>query len=332
MDELLLDFASLAKGRRVAGIAYALRIERRVARNDKPYFDFQLRDHRHRVVTGRKWDIVPDESYACPGLIYVEGEATEYRGDLQLRIRRCEERDGDDSPFVPRPYRPLATLAADLDRLLMSIEDPALAAIFDRWPTFSRQLGNAAASMRYHGAYPGGLLEHTVNVAKICDRAAGIYAGVVDRDLLLTGALLHDVGKIDAYDPSGSTGRTDDELLLGHIVRGVLLVRELTEGIPGLSPKRRQALLHLIASHHGQKEWGAATEPASIEAFILHYADQTDATVTGLRDAARDAVSSDRWVFFPMRKTHVIRPDTGSPDQHAEADGAWEDEFSEVPF
>src|SRR5690606_31058206 len=128
-----------------------------------------------------------------------------------------------------------------------------------------------------------------------------------------------------------------DARLLGHVVRGIRMVEQLLSTADDIDEERRAGLLHLIASHHGQPEWGAAVRPATIEAWILHYADQLDASVTGARDVLRAASPNEAWVWFPMRESRLRVPPTNGasdPDGQDEPDTAlsYLDDSEDVPF
>lgn len=335
MQHYALDFATLVVGQVVEGIALAFRVERRHKKSGEPFLEFGLRDLERREVRAVKWDVVDGEEYSCPRLLYLTATVREYQGKRELHVTECAEHDGDITPYLPGPYRD--DNRAVFYALADSIRDPGLTALVKRAVNTFPGFLTSPASAKYHGAYREGLLEHSVNVARICDTAASLYNGAVDRDLLIAGALLHDIGKVGLHPVDAPDQVHPDARLLGHVVRGIRMVEQLLSTADDIDEERRAGLLHLIASHHGQPEWGAAVRPATIEAWILHYADQLDASVTGARDVLRAASPNEAWVWFPMRESRLRVPVTNGasdPDGRDEPDTAlsYLDDSEDVPF
>ncbi|MBX5443948.1 HD domain-containing protein [Sphaerobacter sp.] len=335
MQHHALDFATLVVGQVVEGIALAFRVERRHKRGGEPFLEFRLRDKQLREVRAVKWDVVDGEEYTCPTLLYVAATVKEYQGKRELHVTECEVCNGDIAPYLPGPYR--NDNLAEFWDLVDTLRDRSLTALLERAvETFSDFL-TSPASAKYHGAYREGLLEHSVNVARICDAAASLYAGAVDRDLLIAGALLHDIGKAGLHPVHAPDQVHPDERLFGHVLRGVRMVEDLLAMADDIDDERQAGLLHLIASHHGQPEWGAAVRPATIEAWILHHADQLDACVTGARDLLRAANPDDGWVWFPMRESLLRVPATNA-SSHPDGPERWDpflnsrDDPEDVPF
>jgi 3'-5' exoribonuclease len=166
-----------------------------------------------------------------------------------------------------------------LQNLMASMRNDYLSSLLDQFfgcPERVKAYTTAPAAKLYHHARLGGLLEHSLHVAQICDCLATVYPGV-DRDLLLTGAILHDVGKTEELFWPGIIEYTDSGKLLGHIVIGINQIRTLIEKISGFPPELELKLLHLIASHHGRYEWQSPKRPKFLEASLLHHADLVDA-------------------------------------------------------
>jgi 3'-5' exoribonuclease len=175
-------------------------------------------------------------------------------------------------------------MCSELDAVIRSVRDRPLAALLRRCLGAAGVLGKAyrvhPAAKRNHHAYVGGLMEHSLSVAAICDRLATHYArhgARIDRDLLVAGALLHDLGKVRELAGGYSIAYTDAGQLLGHILLGIGMVTREAESVPGLSGERLLLLQHLIASHQGKPEWDSPRVPQMVEALILHYADDLDA-------------------------------------------------------
>jgi 3'-5' exoribonuclease len=257
-----------------------------------------------------------------PGhVVQVLGEVADYRGHRQLRVSSL---------------RVLPPSAAELGRLLPSVGDVtrywetvdtwraelakprlrAVLALFFEDADFRRRFEQCPASISGHHAALGGLLTHTVEVgaiARTIARAAG-----ADPELVLAGALLHDIGKLDAYRWDGVFGYTDQHYLLGHVVLGALLLeRRLNEApAPPCTPEERQLLLHLILSHHGRLEHGSPVLPLTLEAEVLHWADNASAKTASMAEALRDADAFTEGLISQKRVWQLDhrRPYRGSSD------------------
>jgi 3'-5' exoribonuclease len=198
----------------------------------------------------------------------------------------------DDLPlFLPGPNRDSGEMEAELEDAIASVTEPGFRALLSSLLATESEAGQgfrlAPAATRNHHAHLGGLLEHTLSVTGICHHLAAHYGERIDRNLLITGALLHDIGKVREIGAQAGFAYTDEGRLLGHILLGLRMVRE---GAIGLDvPESRLLLLeHLIASHQGRYEWQSPREPRTLEALLLHYADDLDAKF----DPARTAVES----------------------------------------
>lgn len=270
-------------------VACYLVLERRRAetRQNKPYLKLSLGD-RTGTIDAFVWDEADRWEPLCctDGFIGVRGRVGSYQDRLQLKVQWIEPlkvEEADLARFLPSSPRDRDTMLRELDALVASVEDEPLRTLLRRCTGKGTALGRAyrssPAAKRNHHAYLGGLLEHSLSVAGVCDRLAEHYRvqGVaVDRDLLVTGALLHDVGKVRELQPSGSFAYTTAGQLLGHIVIGIQMVAEEAASIPGLDGERLLLLQHLVASHQGRHEWASPKVPQLLEALLLHYADDLD--------------------------------------------------------
>ncbi len=150
-------------------------------------------------------------------------------------------------------------------------------------------------------------MEHTLNVMKTCASLADLYPQV-DRDLLLTGAALHDIGKVEEYVWDGAIDFSDAGHLVGHIVSGAMMVKEAADKIPGFDPVLNLALQHMILAHHGSKEFGSPKQPKSIEAMMLNHADDLDAKVAIYADAIKDSDGNGETGLFTKKHFILERP------------------------
>jgi 3'-5' exoribonuclease len=179
---------------------------------------------------------------------------------------------------------------------------------------FLNQFANAPAARSMHHAYVGGLIEHTLSMARVARFLADHYSHV-NKSLLLAGVLLHDLGKAMEYETTGSFDFTDDGRLVGHIVRATILIERAADelaaqGQLSLSEDQRRQLVHLIASHHGTLEWGSPVVPKTLEAILLHQVDLLDSRVQGFFDHLSNDDGDDLWTVRPsyMFNTELRRP------------------------
>lgn len=257
-----------------------------------PYWRLELKDASGSM-EAKIWSplSLSFPSLAAGQMVQVEGHVSLYRDQLQLTVDALRILDEDEVAALPMEdyvlcsARPAADMLADIERLCDSV------LVYRPWKKFMRSvladrrirplLLRAPAAKSVHHAYAGGLLEHMLSVAELCMLMADHYPEL-DRQLLLAAALLHDIGKIDEMGGLLVTEYTDEGRMLGHIVQGIVMLEPyLCKS--GLEPELIMHFKHLIASHHGEPEFGAAREPVTPEAFVLHYADNIDAKMAQCR-------------------------------------------------
>jgi 3'-5' exoribonuclease len=181
--------------------------------------------------------------------------------------------------FLPASEQSTDSLFEEFREVVSTVQNRYLRRLLDLLledSSLVENLKTTPGGKLWHHAYVGGLLAHTLKVTEICEKAAGMY-DLVDRDLLITGALVHDIGKIQAYSAKGFFDYTDEGRLVGHIVSGDQLIDGKIQMVDGFPPNLALRLRHLILSHQGQLEFASPVVPKTIEAVILHYADEMDA-------------------------------------------------------
>jgi len=296
--------ADLPDGKRVRTYFLCAKKETPTTQKGATYLRMTLRDASGEL-TAINWD--PDTMLlaGCE-----EGDVCEAEGKFKVHekygpqlyvdsLRRLDEGQYDSGTLVA--VSPVATgdLDARLAAVLAAVTQAPLRTLLSLTLDTTREPGATfavvPAAIRNHHAYRHGLLEHSVIVAETALRVGEEFANV-DRSLLVTGALLHDIGKTRAYsaDPM-ATGMTDEGILLGEIVAGLEIVRGLISETPAVSPATAQLLLHIIASHHGEREKGSPIVPQTREAVIVHYCDDMTARVAAIDEAARKAPEGSRW-------------------------------------
>lgn len=238
-------------------------------------------------VEGKIWERAEDANALINtgDLLEIKGSVIEYNGLLQVNIgtfRVCPDSEFDPREFLPTSLRDTGEMLAEIRGMIDSIENlnlkRLLLSFFDdgEWV---REFCAVPAAKANHQAYLGGLLEHTLNVARAASAAAGLYPRL-DRDLLLAGSILHDIGKIKEYSYARNIDVTDQGRLLGHIVMGVSEVDRRISGLEEPFPEGlRIKVLHIITSHHGLYEWQSPKKPKFTEAAVVHILDMLDSVV-----------------------------------------------------
>jgi len=248
-----------------------------------------------------------DEPTVAPGgVIRIGGHLNEHpRYGRQIVVSTLEEPAADEvdwAALVGGPARPVPALLHDLDGLLESLADPRLARLMRRLLGRDAPLGAAyrrAPAAKYnHHAYPHGLLEHSVQVARLVDAAADTFSEL-DRDLAICGALLHDIGKLDAYESSGPAAElTDRGKLEGEIPMGYYRVRCAIEEHEHFPPELGERLLHVILAHHGRLEHGSPVMPSTREAAVVHAMDALSGTLGAFDRLKRESSADQSWSRF----------------------------------
>jgi 3'-5' exoribonuclease len=252
--------------------------------------------------------------------VRIHGTVEEYpAGSRQIRIERLQLVEiRDFSPFLPQSKRDREEMRLELQQVLGDIEDPYLSKLLQQLfgdERFEATFSKAPAAKRYHHACIGGLLEHTLAVVKLCSFVAGEHPEI-DRDLLLTAAILHDVGKATSYTQGPVLDLTDEGKLVEHVVQGALVVQTAIDGIEGFPQDLRNRLIHAILAHHGALERGSPVAPQTLEALALHHADWMDGDVRGFLDHVEsEPPSADGWTGFSSMFGTRLYPGRGEPGE-----------------
>ena len=302
-----VPLSDLEDGQRV-GAVYAVRErELRRKRNGEPWLRLSLGDASGSCEAVSWEEAEALYAIAAPGTpVFVTGlfEISERWGSKIKLSGLREAADGEYGPedLATESEVPFDRLESDLRELLATIQDPQLRHLLDRffgeeseiWARFR----DAPAAKVYHQAYRHGLLEHTVSVAQAVSAAAAFFPGI-DRDVALTGALLHDIGKTEAYnDDPLAIDLTDAGRLQGEIPLGYYKVRRQIEEIPGFDPALAQAVLHIVLAHHGSLEHGSPVVPATREAVLVHMIDNLGGRLGSFDRLERQLPAGESWSGF----------------------------------
>jgi len=215
--------------------------------------------------------------------VFINGDVTSFNGALQVNIKQArvaEEGDYDPKDYFPVSSKNVDEMFAELLGIIGTIKNPSLKELLDAFfvkdEAFVKAFKQSTAAKTVHHGFIGGLLEHTLSVTKLCDYYCKTYP-VLKRDLLLTAAICHDIGKVREISLFPENDYTDEGNLLGHIVMGTEMVTDKMREIPNFPKTLGNELKHCIVAHHGKLEFGSPKTPALMEAVALNYADDTDA-------------------------------------------------------
>ena len=317
--------AALGDGARIVACYSVVKAAVATTKRDKPYLRLELSD-LHGTIEARVWDNAERyEPVAQPGsYVGIRGRVEVFQGQPQVNVEHLDrlQVDPDDlGLFMPRCPRDFQEMDAELADLIASVKDELLRKLLRTILGAKTQTGEwfrrAPAAKRNHHAYVGGLLEHTLSVTKLCAAMAAHYGQIVDRDLLVTGALLHDVGKVYEIATEAGFPYTTAGKLLGHILLGLEMVHDAGRKL-NVPDDRLRLVEHLIAAHQGRFEWQSPREPRTLEALILHHADDTDAKVQQAIDLVRS--SEHGWTDYSrgfgrdfLKHDGVREPDDSPP-------------------
>lgn len=276
--------AELSDGDSFEGFYAVRESSLQTAVNGKNYIRMTIAD-ASASIQGNVWDANRDLFLLCPtdSIIKIQAVAESYKGKSQVRINRmrpAHASEVDMDRFLPKTKQDIPKMKDEILALVDSLKDndyQAMAKAFFHDNSLMERFSKAPAARDVHHAYIGGLLEHTLNIARMADSFS--QKAKINRDLLILGALLHDIGKIDEMAAKFSIEYTDSGKLLGHLYLGAEMVSQRASKITNFPAEKMRLIQHLILSHHGRFEYGSPVLPKTPEAFALHHLDNLDAKV-----------------------------------------------------
>lgn len=281
----------------------------------KSYYSLVLQDKTGQVAA-KVWELGGGIGhFEAMDYIKVEADVTSFQGAIQLNVKRI--RVADEGEYMPSDYLPVSSknieeMYKELLTYVSSIKNDKMRALvadfFVNDVAFIKSFKNHSAAKSVHHGFVGGLLEHTLSVVKMCDYYCKNYP-VLNRDLLITAAMFHDIGKTKELSLFPENDYTDEGQLLGHIVMGVEMIGAKIANIPGFPAKTAAELKHCILAHHGEYEFGSPKKPAIAEAMALNFADNTDAKLQTMTEALA-ADETGEWLGFNRLFDSNIRKTT----------------------
>ena len=285
--EVVEAVADLKPGREVEGVYACVRKDRLTARTGSPYLALELRDRSGSLPARvfRDADFLAGQ-FERGDLVWVTGRVERFRDELQLAIetiRKAEPGDAaDPTAFLPVAYRDLEELDGFFEHLAREVHDRDYARLLDAFVSdvgFRAEFRRAPCSRAGHHAFLGGLLEHTVGVATLAHELCLVHPGL-NPDLLLTAALLHDVGKTREFELGAEIGLSEEGRLVGHVVIGERMISERIAALGGFAEAKAFALSHCVLAHHGADAL-PGRRYASVEAVALQRLNAVDGAVKG---------------------------------------------------
>jgi 3'-5' exoribonuclease len=296
-----------ADGSEIAQALLVRDVEVRTRRDGGEYLKLMLGD-RTGSVPAMVWDAVSDAREIClPGeIVHATGRFSihpRFGPQLAVQCIRCAEaHEYSPNDLVDGPTRGPEQMEADLRELIATVQNPHLRRVLtlvfgEGTPTWARYR-DAPAAKHYHQAYRHGLLEHSLTVAQAVGAISATFPGI-DRDIAVTGALLHDIGKLETYElQGGAISMSDRGRLYGEIPLGYYRVRRAIERLDGFPPELEQALLHIILSHHGSLEHGSPVVPCTREATLVHMIDNLGGRLGSFDRLEKELPSGSQWTGF----------------------------------
>ncbi len=318
MDKIYID--QLCEGEGIISFFLVRSKQILTTKAGKPYISLTLQDKTGNI-PARVWDNAAElgDQFKLNDVVKIEATVETYNHQLQLIVRRLRPAADEEfelSDFVPHSTHDIEEMYLELCSFIESIENPHLKNLLDAFfqdEDFLKEFKSSSAARFIHHVHVGGLLEHSLSTARLCEYLTTQYESL-DADLLITMAILHDIGKVKELEMSPAINYTEEGNLLGHITLGIQMVGERIGQLPDFPPNLRMLIEHMILSHHGQSEWGSPIKPMFLEAEVLHRADDMDVKVDIItRALAEDRDPDSPWTAYHRALDRVLYKKPG-PD------------------
>ena len=304
-EKMMKYIDTLREGMHVSDVYLCKNKQIALTKAGKEYGNLTLQD-KTGTIDAKIWDL------SSPGVgnfetldyIFVDGDVTVFMNSNQLnikRVRKVNEGEYIAADYLPVSSKNIEVMYTELLTLIQGLKNPYLKKLADSFfvedQAFAKAFQFHSAAKSVHHGFVGGLLEHTLSVTKMCKYFAGSYPQL-NRDLLLTAAMFHDIGKIKELSIFPANDYTDEGQLLGHIIIGTEMVSDRIRTIPGFPEKLATELKHCILAHHGELEYGSPKKPAILEALALNFADNADAKLETMIEVLNGAGDNPGWLGY----------------------------------
>ena len=313
---------TLREGERIQEIYLCRQRTTAMTKTGKEYENVILQD-KTGSLDAKIWDphSMGIDEFDALDYVEVNGDVTVFNGQTQLSIKRARkisETDVDPTNYLPCTNKNIDEMMMELTKFIAGVNNPyykqVLTKLFIDNTEFAEAFKKHSAAKSVHHGFIGGLLEHTLSVAKMCEFFAKQYP-ILNRELLMTSAICHDIGKVYELSDFPMNDYTDAGQLLGHIVMGSEMLGKIMDSIPDFPTKLKNELKHCILAHHGELEYGSPKKPALIEAMALNLADNADAKIETMTELlnSNSSASSDQWLGYNrlletnVRKTSELK-------------------------
>lgn len=296
--------ADLREGDHISGIYLCKNKQNLKTKAGKSYYSMLLQD-KTGTLDAKVWDLNNGiEHFESMDFIKVDGLITSFQGALQVnvrRVRRTQEQEYDIRDYLPTSRFDIEEMMKELVEIIQTIKNPYLKTLLDSFfvkdKEFIKSFKAHSAAKSVHHGFVGGLLEHTLSVTKLCDFYCKRYP-ILNRDLLLTAAMCHDIGKTTELSLFPENDYTDEGQLIGHIVKGTEMIHDRIRDIPNFPQVLANELKHCILAHHGELEYGSPKKPALVEALALNLADNTDAKMETMTEFFAGTMDGSEWLGY----------------------------------
>ncbi len=303
MKEIYLK--NIRQGDKVADSFLVIEKNMAFSQKGSPYLTVKLKD-RTGEIESKVWEnaVELDKIFKKGDIIFIEGRAASYKNSVQISIstiRNIPREDIDPADYLPAVKADVGEMFSALLGYVENVNDQFLKellnAFFQDGETASL-FQRAPAAKGFHHIYLGGLLEHTLSVVRLLEKVSAHYPAL-DKDMLITGGILHDIGKIYEFSYNSLIDYSDEGRLIGHIVMGVEMINKKIAGINNFPQQLALELRHIILSHHGEFEFGSPKRPKTLEALVVHHIDDLDAKFNAFQTFMNNASDNDSgWTVY----------------------------------
>ena len=317
------ELADLKIGEKIDHYFIISKFEEKLTKTNKPYLNLELRD-KSANLPAKVWNNFDDikDSLQEGDLAKVSGKLEEFSGMPQIKVDSIRQLLPNEkishSDFLPKSKRPLVEMQNEFDERISQIENPHLNKLVKTILNKEKldSYFKVPAGKAWHHSYIHGLLEHTLEILKICDLMCNIHPDL-DRDLLFCGAILHDFGKTEELTFEKTFDYTDKGKLLGHIVIAAMEIEKAASNISDFPEDKKNHLIHLVLSHQGKLEYATPVEPKTLEAIVLYHADELSAKTNAYKLAIEnDKKTGASWTkYLPLAGTSLFIPQENKEDK-----------------
>ena len=305
VKEKMKYIQDLREGDKISNEIYLCKSKQTLATKNGRNYDSLLIQDKTGTIDAKIWDLTREiGQYESMDFVHIDALVISYQDALQLNISRIYK--GHEGEYYPEDYFPMTnkdieTMYREIKDYVGLIKEPNLKALAESYfiqdAEFTKEFKNHSAAKSVHHGFVGGLLEHTLSVVKLCEYFASTYP-IINKDLLITAALFHDIGKLEELSAFPDNDYTDDGQLLGHIFIGAQKIQAQIMLMNKFPAKLANELVHCILAHHGELQFGSPKKPATIEAMALHFADNTDAKLQTMTELLNSSDSKAEWMGY----------------------------------